>query len=109
MGKIQESSGVSFSLSFLIQVLSAIVLFVYGYSQLDSRISFVENSSGSNAINIDEILKEIKNSQDKPISSDIFQNTSLRFVEEMLAQHQAEIIRLQDKVYQLNRILSMRR
>ena len=55
MAKIQESSGVSFSLSFLIQVLSAIVLFVYGYSQLDSRISFVENSSGSNAINIDEI------------------------------------------------------
>ena len=107
--ELKESSGIKFSLSFLIQILTFIVLSVWGYSQLDSRIAFVENSSGSNAINIDEILKEIKESQDKPISSDIFQNTSLRFVEEMLAQHQAEIIRLQDKVYQLNRMLSMRR
>ena len=44
MAKIQENSGVSFSLSFLIQILSAIVLGVWGYSQLDSRISFLETN-----------------------------------------------------------------
>jgi len=89
MGKIQESSGVSFSLSFLIQVLSAIVLGVWGYSQLDSRISFLETTSSNNSMHI--------------------QNTSLRFIEKTIAQHEAEIIKLQDKVYQLNRIISMRR
>lgn len=109
MAKIQENSGVSFSLSFLIQILSAIVLGVWGYSQLDSRISFLETNSSNNSMHIEKIQADMLANQDAPISSDHVQNTSLRFLEEMLAQHEAEIVKLQDKVYQLNRIISMRR
>ena len=109
MSKIQESSGVSFSLSFLIQILSAIVLGVWGYSQLDSRISFLETTSSNNTMHIEKIQSDMLASQDAPISSDHIQNTRLRFLEEMMAQHEAEIVKLQDKVYQLNRIISMRR
>ena len=109
MSKIQESSGVSFSLSFLIQILSAIVLGVWGYSQLDSRISFLETTSSNNTMHIEKIQSDMLASQDAPISSDHIQNTSLRFLEEMMAQHEAEIIKLQDNVYQLNILISMRR
>ena len=109
MAKIQENSGVSFSLSFLIQILSAIVLGVWGYSQLDSRISFLETTSSNNTMHIEKIQSDMLASQDAPISSDHIQNTSLRFLKEMMAQHEAEIVKLQDKVYQLNRIISMRR
>ncbi len=109
MAKIQENSGVSFSLSFLIQILSAIVLGVWGYSQLDSRISFLETTSSNNTMHIEKIQSDMLASQDAPISSDHIQNTSIRFLETIVAQHEAEIMKLQDKVYQLNRIISMRR
>ena len=109
MAKIQENSGVRFSLSFLIQILSAIVLGVWGYSQLDSRISFLETNSSNNSMHIEKIQSDMLASQDSPISSDHIQNTSLRFLEVQIAQHEAEIIKLQDKVYQLNRIIGMSR
>ena len=69
--KIEESSGVSFSLSFLIQILSA-------------------------------IETKMAEAQDAPISSDYIQNTSLRFIEERIAIHQAELDRLEEKIYQIS-------
>ena len=109
MSKIEESSGVSFSLSFLIQILSAIVLGVWGFSELSSRITFLETVTGKHEESIADIETTILENQDQPISSDWVQNTSLKFIEKTIAQHEAEIIKLQDKVYQLNRMLSMRR
>jgi uncharacterized coiled-coil protein SlyX len=105
MSKIQESSGVSFSLSFLIQILSAIVLGVWGYSQLDSRISFLETTTSNNTMHIEKIQADMLANQDAPISSDHIQNTSIRFLETMVAQHESEIVKLQDKVYDLNLII----
>tara|TARA_Y100001938_G_scaffold131157_1_gene187915 strand:+ start:30 stop:356 length:327 start_codon:yes stop_codon:yes gene_type:complete len=105
MSKIQESSGVSFSLSFLIQILSAIVLGVWGYSQLDSRISFLETATSNNTMHIEKIQADMLANQDAPISSDHIQNTSIRFLETMVAQHESEIVKLQDKVYDLNLII----
>ena len=101
MSKIQESSGVSFSLSFLIQILSAIVLGVWGFSELSNRISFLETVTGKHEESIADIETTILESQDKPISSDWVQNTSLRYIEERIAIHQAEIERLSEKVYEL--------
>ena len=101
MSKIEESSGVSFSLSFLIQILSAIVLGVWGFSELSNRISFLETVTGKHEESIADIETTILESQDKPISSDWVQNTSLRYIEERIAIHQAEIERLSEKVYEL--------
>jgi uncharacterized small protein (DUF1192 family) len=101
VSKIEESSGVSFSLSFLIQILTAIVLGVWGFSELSNRISFLETVTGKHEESIADIETTILESQDKPISSDWVQNTSLRFIEERIAIHQAELDRLSEKVYEL--------
>ncbi len=55
--ELKESSGIKFSLSFLIQIITAIVLGVWGYSQLDSRISFLETITSSNSQHIESINK----------------------------------------------------
>ena len=101
MNKIEESSGVSFSLSFLIQILSAIVLGVWGFSELSSRITFLETVTGKHEESIADIETTILEAQDKPISSDWVQNTSLRYIEERIAIHRAELDRLNTRVYEL--------
>ena len=101
MSKIEESSGVSFSLSFLIQILSAIVLGVWGFSELSSRITFIETVTGKHEESIADIETTILENQDQPISSDWVQNTSLRFIEERIAIHQSEIEKLSERVYKL--------
>tara|TARA_R110002020_G_scaffold237662_1_gene450043 strand:+ start:1083 stop:1400 length:318 start_codon:yes stop_codon:yes gene_type:complete len=103
MAKIEESSGVSFSLSFLIQILSAIVLGVWGFSELSNRISFLENVAGRHGKSITDIETKMAESQDKPISSDWVQNTSLRFIEERIAILQGEVERLNVRVYELTK------
>ena len=101
MNKLEESSGVSFSLSFLIQILSAIVLGVWGFSELSSRITFLETVTGKHEESIADIETTILENQDQPISSDWVQNTSLRFIEERIAIHQSEIEKLSERVYKL--------
>ena len=109
MGKIQESSGVSFSLSYLIQLVGGIAVATFAFSELNNRIGIVENTSTSNSSNIEEIIKAQEANQDALIPADYRQFEILKSHKELLAQHQAEIIRLQDKVYQLNKIIGMRR
>ena len=41
--ELNEKSGIQFSLSFLIQILATVILAVWGYSQLDARISHGEH------------------------------------------------------------------
>ena len=109
MGKIQESSGVSFSLSYLIQLVGGIAVATFAFSELNNRIGIVENTSTSNSSNIEEIIKAQEKNQNALIPADYRQFEILKAHKELLAQHQAEIIRLQDKVYRLNRIIGMRR
>ena len=109
MSKIQESSGVSFSLSYLIQLVGGIAVATYAFSELNNRIGIVENTSTSNVTHIESIIKAQEENQNSWIPADYQQFEILKAHKELLAQHQAEIIRLQDKVYQLNRMLSMRR
>ena len=103
MNKIDESSGVSVSLSFLIQILTAIVLGVWGFSELSNRISFLETVTGKHEESISDIEATILENQDQPISSDWVQNTSLRFIEERIAIHQAELELLNNRVYELTK------
>ena len=100
--KIEESSGVSFSLSFLIQILSAIVLGVWGFSELSNRISFLETVTGKHEESIADIENTILENQEQPISSDWVQNTSLRFIEEKITIHQAELERIEERLYEMS-------
>jgi hypothetical protein len=99
--RLQESAAVSFSLSFLLQILGAVILGVWGYSQLDARISELAQSSQAYGESIDRIDDSMEKNQDMPISSDHVQNTSLRFLE---AEHRDLLRRLDtidDRIYEL--------
>ena len=95
---LKETSGVQFSLSFLIQILGTVILAVWGYSQLDARISQSEHISKTHTYKINSIEANIKESQDKPIPSDHVQNTTL-------AAHARELLELNNKIHVLEKRL----
>ena len=100
--KIEESASVNFSLSFLIQLIGAIVLGVWAYSQLDSRISAVENTSTTSSQDIARIEEDMSENQDKPISSDHIQNTKLFFLENTVKVLRDKTQQLEHLIYEHN-------
>ena len=58
----------------IIQVVGFISAMVWGYSQLTTRIAFVENQAGRNGQYIDEM----KALQDAPIPSDVRQDELIK-------------------------------
>ena len=82
---IGEKSSLNITLPMLIQAVGFIAAMVWGYGQLDSRISFLEHQASMN----EQALAEMKTLQDAPIPSDVRQDEKLRKIEE-------EIIRLRD-------------
>ena len=96
--ELNEQSGVQFSLSFLIQVLATVILAVWGYSQLDARISQSEHLAMRHTEKINAIEADIKDSQDKPIPSDYVQNTTL-------ASHARELLELNSRINVLEKRL----
>jgi len=96
--ELNEQAGVQFSLSFLIQVLATVILAVWGYSQLDARISQGEHLAMMHSEKINAIEVDIKDSQDKPIPSDYVQNTTL-------AAHAKELLELKSRLQMLEQRL----
>ena len=64
----------------IIQIVGFISAFVWGYSQLTTRIAFVENESTRNT----QIIDEMKKMQDNPIPSDVKQDEKLSTIEARL-------------------------
>ena len=96
---LKETSGVQFSLSFLIQILGTVILAVWGYSQLDARISQSEHISKTHTYKINSIEDNIKESQDKPIPSDWVQNTTLASHERELVELRSALQILEQRLY----------
>ena len=69
----------------LIQVVGFIGAMVWGYGQLNTRISFIEYQASSNQ----QTIKEMKDLQDAPIPSDVRQDEKIQRIER-------EILRLRD-------------
>ena len=82
---LSESSSLNISVPMLLQAIGFIAAMVWGYGQLDSRISFLEHQASMN----EQALAEMKALQDAPIPSDVRQDEKLKKIEE-------EIIRLRD-------------
>ena len=97
--KVNEKSGVQFSLTFLIQILGTVVLAVWGYSQLDARISQVQNETATHTEKLRGIELELKENQDKPIPSDHVQNTTLFAHERELLELKARLGVLESRLY----------
>ena len=99
--KLQESSGVSFSLSFLLQILGVIVVGVWGFSQLDARIATLSQSSATHTESINRIERTLEKNRDVPISSDHVQNTKLSFLEAEHAEVLKRLAVIDDRLYDL--------
>jgi hypothetical protein len=98
---LKESTGVQFSLSFLIQVLATVAFAVWGYSQLDARISVIENDSATSVEAITRIEADMELNQDRPISSDHIQNTMLSNLDTKLNWLKEQLILMDERVYAL--------
>ena len=99
--KIEEKSGIQFSLSFLIQILGTVILAVWGYSQLDARISSVQNQTATHKEKLRAIEADIKENQDKPIPSDHVQNTTLSAHERELQMLRSRLHVLEGRIVEL--------
>jgi hypothetical protein len=97
--QLHERTGIQFSLSFLIQVLATVVLAVWGYSQLDARISSVHNSVVMHNEKLNAIETDLKENQDKPIPSDHVQNTTLFAHERELRELKTRLGVLEARLY----------
>ena len=82
---IGQDSSLNISLPMLLQSVGFIGAMVWGYGQLNTRISFIEHQASSNQ----QAIKEMKDLQDAPIPSDVRQDEKIERIEQ-------EILRLRD-------------
>ena len=82
---ISDKSSLNISLPMLLQAIGFIGTMVWGYGQLNTRISFVEHQAQGN----ETAIEEMKAMQDLPIPSDVRQDEKIRRIE-------VEIMRIRD-------------
>ena len=87
---ISDSSSLSISLPMIVQAVTFVVMLVWGYSQLNARISFLEYQVAMNEEHIINIEEDAEANQDAEIPADIKQNERIKVLEK-------EIERLRDK------------
>ena len=91
---INEKSHFKISLPMAIQAITFVSAMVYGYSELSSRISFVEHEVTMNS----NAIKDILALQDKPIPSDIRQD-------ELINMYNARLNNLESDMEYIKRII----
>ena len=78
---ISDSSALNISLPMMIQAVTFIVMLVYGYSQLNARISFLEYQVAMNEEHIIDLEEDAEKNQDAEIPADIKQNQRIEYLE----------------------------
>jgi len=86
---VNENSSMSISLPMIIQAVTFIVMLVWGYSQLNARISFLEYQVAMNEEHIIDLEEDAEANQDAEIPADIRQNERISVLED-------EVLRLRD-------------
>jgi hypothetical protein len=81
---IGDSSSLNISLPMIIQAVTFIVMLVWGYSQLNARLSFLEYQVAMNEENISRIEEDADENQNAEIPADIKQNSRLDYIEKEL-------------------------
>ena len=87
---IGQDSSLNISLPMLFQAVAVIGAMVWGYGELNGRISFLEYQVRINEEHIEAIEEDAKESQNAEIPADIRQNEKIRVLEE-------EVGRLRDE------------
>ena len=92
---INDKSHFKISLPMAIQAIGLVLVLVYGYRDLESRIRLLEVESDINSGAIEDMEKL----QEKPIPSDIEQNQRLRYLESIVSGNNADLEYIKKKVY----------
>ena len=92
---INEKSHFKISLPMAIQAIGLVLVLVYGYRDLESRIRLLEVESEFNTNSI----KEMVALQEKPIPSDIEQNQRLDYLEAEVGGNGDDLEYLKRKFY----------
>ena len=92
---INEKSHFKISLPMALQALGIIGVLVFGYRDLDSRIRLLEHEKEIHSNTIKDMLKL----QDKPIPSDIRQDTRLDRIESILAGNSDDLEYIKRIIY----------
>ena len=87
---ISDNSSLNISLPMIIQAVTFVVMLVWGYSQLNARISFLEYQVAMNEEHIIDIEEDAEANQDAEIPADIKQNQRIEYLER-------EVQRLRDR------------
>ena len=78
---ISDNSSLNISLPMIIQAVAFIGALVYGYGELNSRISFLEYQVAMNEEHIIRIEEDADANQDAEIPADIKQNQRIDYLE----------------------------
>lgn len=78
---ISDNSSLNISLPMIIQAVTFIVMLVWGYSQLNARISFLEYQVAMNEEHIIDLEEDAEKNQDAEIPADIKQNQRIEYLE----------------------------
>jgi len=78
---ISDNSAMTISLPMIIQAVTFIVMLVWGYSQLNARISFLEYQVAMNEEHIIDLEEDAEKNQDAGIPADIKQNQRIEYLE----------------------------
>ena len=95
--RISDKTSLNISLPMIVQIVGFITAMVWGYSQLTSRIAFIENESTRNTQTIDEM----KALQDAPIPSDVRQDELIRVLDSKVNGIEDDLEYIKRKIYGL--------
>ena len=93
--RVSDKTSLNISLTMIIQIVGFISAFVWGYSQLTTRIAFVENESNRNS----QTIAEMKDLQDAPIPSDVRQDELIRMMDSRLSNLEADMEYIKRSIY----------
>ena len=92
--RVSDKTSLNISLPMIIQIVGFLTTMVWGYSQLTTRISFVENEATRNTSSIEEL----EALQSAPIPSDIRQD-------ELISIYNARLNNLESDMEYIKRII----
>ena len=93
--RVSDKTSLNISLPMIIQIVGFISAFVWGYSQLTTRIAFVENESNRNS----QTIAEMKDLQDAPIPSDVRQDELIRMMDSRISGLEDDLEYIKKQVY----------
>ena len=88
MKPIGQDSSLNISLPMIFQIIAVISAFVWGYGELNGRISFLEYQVKMNEEHITDIEEDAEANQNAEIPADIKQNQRLYYLEKELERRE---------------------